>query len=312
MKEITLFWSNICVLHRFEKAYLAETEKKLALKGIKLKVVHFGIGYPSRMKEHIEKTKEIPDLIVSTDLEVFEDKRVFSLFENELYDLSGVYRLKDEIKGSNICQYKKLLPFLVIPLVFVYNNSFNKKQALSLASIINESGVAFGGIGNSGAKSVIKILWSIFGKEKTAEFAKRSVISQMPVGAFHEVKKSGANICITPSLYARTADGKTLYREYGEGGAVAIPSYVAAIKRKDSQTGFDALKAVTDEILSKDFCDYFVSDGDLYCPLKESKDNAFVSKNGAKFLYPDSEWFKNTSSEEFNELYEDIIRAAAK
>ena len=86
MTSILLYWNHICVLHRQEKAFLEDLAQRLRGDGIRLEVRYFGLGYPERMSEYLARPDAIlPDLIVSADLEVFEDLRIFSKFKSNLY-----------------------------------------------------------------------------------------------------------------------------------------------------------------------------------------------------------------------------------
>ncbi len=79
MTSILLYWNHICVLHRQEKAFLEDLAQRLRGDGIRLEVRYFGLGYPEHMSEYLARPDAIlPDLIVSADLEVFEDLRPFS------------------------------------------------------------------------------------------------------------------------------------------------------------------------------------------------------------------------------------------
>ena len=75
MTHILLYWNHICVLHRQEKAFLQELAGRLHREDIELEVRFFGLGYPEHMSEYLARPDAVlPDLIVSADLEVFEDQ----------------------------------------------------------------------------------------------------------------------------------------------------------------------------------------------------------------------------------------------
>ena len=301
MTTVKLYWSNICVLHRLEKEHLDKAAARLREAGIDLQVTHFGIGYPMRMAEYLAQDgAEIPDIIVSTDLEVFEDPRIFQKLTGHLRDLRADYPLKADMVGTDIDQWPELLPFLVIPLVFCSPSADPLGgRELSFTTVLGESGVAFGGVGNSGAKAVIKALWSHFGREAAIAFARRSSILPMPINAFQQARTGATQLAIAPSIYTRVANGVNLHRFYPGEGAIGLPSYIAAHKRVPD----DALKQVLGTLLDRSFCDRFVLEGDLYCALADSAANPWVDEHGSRFLYPRREWFASVLPDVFEDIY---------
>ena len=92
MTSILLYWNHICVLHRQEKAFLEGLAQRLRKDDIQLEVRYFGLGYPEHMSEYLARPDAVlPDLIVSADLEVFEDPLIFSKLQPELYPLSLIH-----------------------------------------------------------------------------------------------------------------------------------------------------------------------------------------------------------------------------
>ena len=78
MRHILLYWNHICVLHRQGKTFLDALAQRLLSDEIQLEVRYFGLGYPEHMSEYLARPDAIlPDLIVSADLEVFEDTDIF-------------------------------------------------------------------------------------------------------------------------------------------------------------------------------------------------------------------------------------------
>ena len=304
MKTVKLYWNNICILHKLEVEFLKNLQDNLKNKNINLEITYFGIGNPYKLNEYLKMEDAIlPDIIVSTDLEIYEDKNIFSKFSNNLYNICEYFHIKDELKTSPICFDNRLLPFLVIPLVFAYNNSFNN-TADSIENIIfNNVKTVIGGINNSGAKSIVKAIWSEYGKSSVEQFLSNSTILDMPILSFMDVKNGSANLAITPSIYANRADNKNLYLAYPEDGAIALPSYITASKSLNEETMIEIVSAIT----STDFCNSFVKSASLLACLKESENEPLVEKNNFKFLYPSKEWFNTVSSEEFFELYNQYI-----
>jgi hypothetical protein len=300
MTTVTLYWSNICILHRWEKARLELATAILAERGIDLRTRYFGIGYPTRMAATLaEPDAEIPDLIVSTDLEVFEDCRIFNKFGDDLHELKELIPLKAEIEGHALSAWPGLLPFLVIPLVFCSNANYAGPGDISYEDLLAMDGVAFGGAGNSAARTVLKTLWDRYGGERALAFAHRARITQMPVEAFQQVRQGGAMVCVAPSIYAKSANGSALRRHYPKEGAIALPSYIAAHKKAPLET----IQQVLNALLTAEFCDYFVNEGSLYCPLAGTAENGWVAEHGTRFLYPSQEFFALVPPERFADAY---------
>ncbi|MCC0647043.1 hypothetical protein [Clostridioides sp. ZZV15-6598] len=300
MRNVRLYWSNICILHKYEKNYLDNLIMSLKEKEINLEVTYFGIGYPYKLNEYLKKTDAlIPDIIVSTDLEVYEDKNIYSKFSSNLYPLSKYFNIKSEIKSSSIYFDERLLPFLVIPLVFSYNQNY-KGLTDSIKNIIDtDTKTVIGGINNSGAKSVVKAIWSRYGKEYVERFLSNSTILDMPIQSFNDVKNGSDRLAITPSIYAKRANNKDLFMSYPDDGAIALPSYITASKSLDEKTMLEILES----LVSREFCNSFVKSASLLSCIYETMDDSLIKNNQYKFLYPSKEWLDAVTTEEFFEVY---------
>lgn len=300
MRNVRLYWSNICILHKYEKNYLDNLIMSLKEKEINLEVTYFGIGYPYKLNEYLKKTDAlIPDIIVSTDLEVYEDKNIYSKFSSNLYPLSKYFNIKSEIKSSSIYFDERLLPFLVIPLVFSYNQNY-KGLTDSIKNIIDtDTKTVIGGINNSGAKSVVKAIWSRYGKEYVERFLSNSTILDMPIQSFNDVKNSSDRLAITPSIYAKRANNKDLFMSYPDDGAIALPSYITASKSLDEKTMLEVLES----LVSREFCNSFVKSASLLSCIYDTMDDSLIKNNKYKFLYPSKEWLDAVTTEEFFEVY---------
>ena len=86
MTNVLLYWNHICVLHNQEKAFLSRLAESLKAEDIALTVRYFGLGYPEHMSEYLAREDAVlPDLIVSADLEVFEDARLMEKLRPTLH-----------------------------------------------------------------------------------------------------------------------------------------------------------------------------------------------------------------------------------
>ena len=241
--------------------------------------------------------------MVSTDLEVYEDNNIYSKFSNDLYNLSKYFDIKNEIKSSSIYFDDRLLPFLVIPLVFSYNSNYTGVTDSIKNLIDTDTKTAIGGINNSGAKSIVKAIWSKYGKDSVRRFLSNSTILDMPIQSFNDIKNGSNRVAITPSIYAKRANNKDLFMSYPNDGAIALPSYIAANKSLDEDTMLEVLNS----LISEDFCNSFVKSASLLSCISNTIDDGLVKQNQYKFLYPSKEWLNTVTPEEFIELYNTYI-----
>lgn len=306
MKKVTLDWSNICVLHKHELIHLSKCSESLKKNGIDLEIRHYGIGYPNKMSEYYAQSDcQLPDIIITTDLEVFENNVIFNKFKNDLYNIKANFKIKKNIENSAINQFDNVLPFIVIPIVL--SSNYNEKQFFSLKDMIDR-GVypAIGGINNSGAKCVIKALWSEYGKEYAEKMLKNSKILDMPIQAFHQLKTQSSDYALIPTIYALRANNQMIASTCTVEGAVALPSFICIRNSIDIEVGLEVLNS----ILTEDFCNFFVSNANIYSCIEGTKEDEWFNNFENKFLYPSQEFFSSVSGDEFYDLYKANIEKA--
>ena len=111
MTTVLLYWNHICVLHKGEKQFLDRLAERLSNEDIDLRVRYFGLGYPEHMSEYMARPDAIlPDLIVSADLEVFEDSRIYRKLEKDLYPVTKWFPLRDGGALDAVRRDNRLLP----------------------------------------------------------------------------------------------------------------------------------------------------------------------------------------------------------
>ena len=160
MTTVLLYWNHICVLHKGEKQFLDRLAERLSNEDIDLRVRYFGLGYPEHMSEYLARPDAIlPDLIVSADLEVFEDSRIYRKLEKGLYPVTKWIPLRDGGALDAVRRDDRLLPFVSIPLVY-----YTRQPDICERTALKDwDGLAFGGINNSAAKTVVKAVWNRWG-----------------------------------------------------------------------------------------------------------------------------------------------------
>ena len=147
------------------------------------------------MSEYLARPDAIlPDLIVSADLEVFEDLRIFSKFKSNLYPAADWVPLRQSPMLNAVQRGPCLLPFVSIPLVYYTR----EPEACAKTSLPDWRGLAFGGINNSAAKTVVKSVWERWGQVAAAKLLGESLVADMPIGAFQAVRQGQTSTALVP------------------------------------------------------------------------------------------------------------------
>jgi hypothetical protein len=301
-EKVLLYWNNVCILSRGERELLQAATEKLKGRAIDLEVRHFGLGAEMHMSTYLAApSARMPDMIVSTDLEVFENNVIFSRIKEHLLPLLSRFPVKDY---PAVRRGDCLLPYIIIPLVF---HSLDKELPSSLEEAIRLApNLAFGGIDNSAGKTVFKTVWSKFGKEGIETFTRNSTITDMPVQSFDRVRKRQSDFAIIPSVFALSAkDGRT---EIPGDGAIALPSYIAALDSIDTEVA----SVVIEELNNEDFLSFFRKAGHLVTAKANSPDEGWFENSGNLFQAPDKEWLEALDITEFEKFYNETIKAVSR
>lgn len=295
MVKVLLYWSNICVLNKSEVELLKRVKEDLLKDNIDLEVKFFGLGYPLHMSDYLRKDDAIiPDMILSTDLEVFEDERVYKKIENELVDCSKLYT--NTIKEI---ERPMLLPYLSIPLML-----FSKdKKGLSFKEL-KANNTAFGGINNSAAKSVVKAVWTLYGKNEAEALLRSSLITPMPIGAFQSVRTGKSDNAVIPSLFA-LSDTSYISSPLKEG-ILSIPSYISIRKTIEKEV---ALKII-ERLNGMDFIKLYEEQGKMLMASKEAPE--WYKAMNTNLVLPSYDFLNKLDSIEFYDLYTKYIPSATR
>ena len=301
MTPVLLYWNHVCILHNQEKNFLEGLTARLKEEGIALEVRYFGLGYPEHMSEYLARPDAVlPDLIVSADLEVFEDSRIFKKLERDLYPAATWLPLRQGPALDSVRRGTRLLPFLSIPLVY-YTKDTSHCAGKRLSEL---KGLAFGGINNSAGKTLVKAVWSRYGRGAALSLLESGAVSDMPIGAFQQVRLGQSPTALVPSLYALRADGERSFLRRPAEGPLLIPSYFCA--RNSIPEG--AARRIAAEILCPELCDFYVENGDLI--LYPSCTTGHSRQEGARYFTPAPEWYETVSAKEFYALYGAMLPTA--
>lgn len=302
MTHILLYWNHICVLHRQEKAFLDRLAQRLLSDGIQLEVRYFGLGYPEHMSEYLARPDAVlPDLIVSADLEVFEDPDIFCKLEDSLYPVRSWMPLRSGPMLDAVERGPFLLPFLSIPLVYYTR----EPETCRHTALPAWDGLAFGGINNSAVKTVVKAVWERWGRQAAERLLEHSLVTDMPIGAFQAVRQGQARTALVPSLYALRADGQDTFLQIPNEGPVLIPSYFCA---RTSAPREIALR-IAEEILSHELCAFYASNGDLIVYPEQQQGKS--QQEGSLACCPSAQWLEQLTHTEFYGLYRQMLPGAA-
>lgn len=203
-----LYWNNICLIGRYEEAQLTSI---IARERLNWRVEYFGLGRPETLLAHTRRVDSLEcDAFVTTDTDVVED----ITYREKLspFDLYGA--------------------FITIPLVMTYNvdtlGGLPPPRAFrDLLQSEYRGSYGFGGPHNSAGRSLVKSLWSAYGKEAAATCVAHARIYTMPAAAFQAVSTGEIAIAIVPTLFSLRAGLGGLHTVWPADGAIPIPAYIA-------------------------------------------------------------------------------------
>lgn len=307
-----VYWNNICLLSTKEEEYINNSLEKFENREIV--VEYYGLGKEMALKEKvIEELNEgiiNADMILSTDLDIFQDKNLIPSLKDNLAVTKNLAPLRKEIKNSNIIHPLGIFsPFIIIPLIFVVNRSLIPKEKIpySFEDLLDpyfKGKIAFGGIHNSAGRSLLKSIWYLLGKEKAEKFIDNSIIDNMPAAAFRRVMIGDAALAIVPTIFAMRAGINNIHRIWPREGAVAIPSYYA-LKNSGNKL---YTEWILENILDKSHQELLKSAGAVI-PCHPSVDLPPLAKeNNCKLLYPQWDFLHKFDNEYFYFLCEKYYR----
>ncbi len=300
MRKIVLYWNHICILFNQEKRFLTEIKEELLKHNIDLDIHYFGLGNEYHMAEYLNKEDaQLPDIIVTADLEVVEHKRIFNKL-GALHEVENWIKLKDNKAIQSIKRKSTLLPFVAIPLVcYTTDKEIENK---SITELSKEDLFSFGGINNSAGKTITKAVWQLYGKQSASNLLNNSIISDMPIGSYQAVRLNNANSALVPSIYALRADNINNFMVELKEGKLLLPSFIVARKTIEE---VDA-KIIVEKICSEAICKFYAENGDLIiCPdyyIKEHKVD--------KFTVLSQDFIDQLDDDEFYNLYTSKIATA--
>jgi hypothetical protein len=306
MSKYKVYWNNVCLLSSQEESFIKSVVESNEY--FPFEFEYFGLGKPQsmtqRIKEDINTGKINGDIIVSTDLDVFQNQNIAQFFYKDFKRDYPFLPIRDEINNANISLpdgYFK--PFISIPLVIVVNKTKVQKSVTpkSLKDLLDPSfknRVAFGGIHNSAGRSLLKSIWYLYGRESVDAFLSNAVITSMPALAFQKVRTGEVGAAIVPTIFALRKGIHDLEAYWPEEGAVSIPSYIAVNNRVKNED----FKLFADTILGYDHQLQLKNSGDIIPVHPGIPCSSFAVENKCHLLYPKWEFFKGFDHVQFEDL----------
>lgn len=307
MPEVSLYWNNICVLHKGELTYLEKYRKELMEEDIDLDLHCFGLGYPEHLSDYLRHEDAVlPDIIVTADLEVFQDERIYSRLAPELYPVLSWYDLKSGEGVPSVIRKDTMLPYLIIPLVF-YTKDKAIPSDLSLERVAGESlPIAFGGIDNSAGKSVVKAVWDRYGKQSAEALFGNALVTGMPIASFQAARTGVKPLALCPSIFAvNDSEGRVIIPS---DGAVAVPSYIAVRRSIPVETA----RKVIDKLFSPEFLSFYTERGKLIACKDGAPEQELFKEGEVHFQHPSDDFGRKVPSPEFYSFYCSHIPSAAR
>ncbi|SCY75965.1 ABC transporter substrate-binding protein [Alkaliphilus peptidifermentans] len=307
--EYKIYWNNICLLSAMEETFIKQQSNKYNY--FPFTFEYYGLGKPYSMTEKIKADVREGgikgDIIVSTDLDVFQDRAMAKDFKSDFQQTNSLFRIRETIMNTTIPDPNRFFhPFIVIPLVMVINTNLVKESEMpaSLKDLLHPSfkhRYAFGGVNNSAGRSLIKSLWYLYGSDAAKKFLSGSLITSMPAQAFQRVITGQVPVAIVPTIFALRRGIQGLKACWPLEGAVAIPSYVAVKNRVNNKD----LQLFLDTILGMNLQQQLRNSGDIIPVHPDIAISPFTLENDCKLLYPEWSFFDTFDHEEFYHLCKD-------
>ena len=117
--------------------------------------------------------------------------------------------------------------------------------------------LTFGGHQQFRRKTVAKAIWNRYGKEAAKQVLCNSIVEDMPIGAFRQVKQEKAQTALVPSIYALRADYTETFMQIPQEGPLLIPPYLCvcnSIEQKVAMT-------VVNQIICQKLCEFYAIKG---------------------------------------------------
>ncbi|MCL2722366.1 MAG: ABC transporter substrate-binding protein [Treponema sp.] len=245
MSGITVYWNNITLLRRAEETYINE----YLLNTNKIQMEYFGLGMPRKIRNQVVEdmakyNEPNADVIVSTDFDIFQDKRILFDKLDLFYDLAKEFDIRKEIKDSGVMYPTgQIIVAHLLPLVICVNEEIigdiNHPDSLKdLCKDEYKGKIVLGSNDIAAGRTVVMNIWNLYGEDYAMKFLDNVMFVPIPSMAYNYcVIKKEIPICILPLILA-TKELKTIFPS---DGCPPVPTYVC-VKKNTPSVAIDFLK----------------------------------------------------------------------
>ncbi len=278
-------WNNICLLSRLEESITTSQNNP------NFSYEYFGMGREKDLLDCVKNSGYEWSILLSSDTDIFQDQRVLLKRKKELYSWEQE-SIESKINNNALYDHPNYWPFIVIPLVMIVNTQIISQIPKSLEELTTNAykrEFTFGGMHNSAGRSLLKAVWTLYGKEAVVKFLNNASIQSMPAAAFKNVIDKKVPIGIVPTIFAAREGLDGLKMVIPKEGAVAIPSYIAAKKNVPDSI---IQEFMNDIYWNKEFHELLWKKGKVSSPLiKESQIPVYYPSQRKLLAIKDEEFY---------------------
>ncbi|MDR1940534.1 MAG: ABC transporter substrate-binding protein [Clostridiales bacterium] len=312
MKKLKIYWNNICLLRKGEEVFINGYIAKNP--DVVFDIEYFGLGMPKKLRAQIdadlaESGDVNADVIVSTELDIFWDKRRLKGGDFFVAAADG-FEACDLIKNGNFINPERTLAVAqVLPMLIAVNESRLKdlkppETLQDLCSPEYKGKIVLGGADTAAGRSVAACVEYLYGAEGQKAFLDNAAFAAIPAMAYSLTVRGAFPVCILPSVLC----GRGLKTVCPRDGAPAIPTYVCIHKKAD----YDAAKGFLDMLFDKPMQEFYAERGFILPSHKAVAPSKVMYGGGVPRLsYPDWGWLNTFGAEAFSDMM-DGIRASAR
>jgi ABC-type lipoprotein export system ATPase subunit len=288
---LKVYWNNICLLRKREEAFLAGY-------GEGLDITYFGLGTPRKLRERIKRDLEETggvraDVIVSTELDIFQDRRLLrgkNLFR-EIDFPSGPFIDRDAVSADPCLAVSLILPMVIAAAP---GSPECPRTLRELCEPRYKGNIALGGRDTAAGRSVVMTLWYLYGEAAARSFMDNAVFTTIPAAARFGIVRGEYPAGILPSALC----GSGVRAVFPADGAPAIPAFAAVSQTAGPENARRFLS-----ILFGGPMQAFYAERAFAIPSQGRLSPLFYPDGAPPaYVYPDGAWLDRFDMERFTAL----------